>query len=73
MLFRMVVLDYKYHISFPSNFTVYTWCVTKVAHCSNEHSASSQGSEVVALPPSHNGALKNVNEGQTYCVMLMKV
>ena len=23
----------KYHISFPSNFKFYKWCVTKVAHC----------------------------------------
>ena len=23
----------KYHIYFPSNFTFYKWCVTKMAHC----------------------------------------
>ena len=31
--FKLVVLDYKFRISFPSNITVYKWCVTKVAHC----------------------------------------
>ena len=33
MRFKLVFLDFKYHISFPGNFTVYKWCVTKVAHC----------------------------------------
>ena len=33
MRFTLVVSEYKYHISFPSNFTFYKWCVTKVAHC----------------------------------------
>ena len=26
-------LRLKYPISFPSNFTFYKWCVTKIAHC----------------------------------------
>ena len=26
-------LRIKYHISFPSCFTLYKWCVAKVAHC----------------------------------------
>ena len=33
MHFKLVVSKYKHHISFPSNFTFYKWCVTKVAHC----------------------------------------
>ena len=33
MRFKLVFLDFVYHISFPGNFTVYKWCVTKVAHC----------------------------------------
>ena len=33
MSFKLLFLDFKYRISFPGNFTVYKWCVTKVAHC----------------------------------------
>ena len=31
--FTLVFSEKEYHISFPSNFTLYKWCVTKVAHC----------------------------------------
>ena len=34
MRFTLIVSEYKKnHISFPSNFTFYKWCVIKVAHC----------------------------------------
>ena len=29
----LYVSELKYHISFSSNFTLYKWFVTKVAHC----------------------------------------
>ena len=37
-------LRIKIHISFPSNFTLYKWCITKVAHCMRKLLSSKEGS-----------------------------